>query len=79
MNDPKDRFNHDCLTQITALIDVNPEPMVLLSPEYEIMAMNLCYQDRYGLGVEAHGRHCYEVSHHYSRPCHEMGEECPMQ
>ena len=79
MKNLKDQFKHDCLTQITALIDVVPDPIVLLSPEYEILAMNLCYQDRYGLGVEAHGRHCYEVSHNYRRPCHEMGEECPMQ
>jgi len=79
MNRLTERFKSDCLTEITALIDVVPEPVVLLSPEYKIMAMNLCYQDRYGLEMEAHGRRCYEVSHHYKRPCHEMGEECPMQ
>jgi len=73
------RFNRECLTEITALLDVVPEPVVLLSPEYEILAMNLCYQDHYGWGAEAYGKHCYEVSHHYHRPCHEMGEECPMQ
>ncbi|MCW8983436.1 MAG: sigma-54-dependent Fis family transcriptional regulator [Gammaproteobacteria bacterium] len=72
-------FKSDCLSEVTALIDVVPEPIVFLSPEYEILAMNLCYQDRYGLGADSYGRHCYEVSHHYSRPCHEMGEECPMQ
>jgi len=74
-----ERLKNDCLTEITAIIDVAPEPIVLLSPEYEILAMNLCYQDRYGLGMDDYGRHCYEVSHQYSRPCHEMGEECPMQ
>ncbi|HEA25599.1 MAG TPA: sigma-54-dependent Fis family transcriptional regulator [Ectothiorhodospiraceae bacterium] len=79
MDNLKERFNSDCITEITALIDVVPEPIVLLSPEYEILAMNLCYQDRYGLGMESLGHRCYEVSHHYNRPCHEMGEECPMQ
>jgi two-component system response regulator HydG len=79
MDISKTRFNRQCLTEITALLDVVPEPVVLLSPDYEILATNLCYQDRYGLGVNEQGRHCYEVSHNYSRPCHEMGEECPMQ
>ncbi len=79
MSKSKIRFKHDCLTQVTAIIDVVAVPVVLISPEYEILAMNLCYQDRYGLGEESHGHHCYKVSHNYNRPCHEMGEECPMQ
>ena len=72
-------LNRDCLKEITALLDVFPEPVVLLSPEYEILAMNSHYLSHHGWGAEAYNHHCYEVSHHYSRPCHEMGEECPMQ
>lgn len=79
MSSPIDKLNIGCLTEVTALLDVVPEPVVLLSPEYEILATNLCYQERYGLRLNEQGRHCYEVSHNYSRPCHEMGEECPMQ
>ncbi|MDH3354851.1 MAG: sigma-54-dependent Fis family transcriptional regulator [Chromatiales bacterium] len=79
MNSEKNSLNRNCLTEITALLDVVTEPVVLLSPEYEILAMNSLYMARHGGGAETYGRHCYEVSHHYSRPCHEMGEECPMQ
>ena len=43
------------------------------------MAANTAYRTEYGDTLPLVGRHCYEVSHHYTRPCDEHGESCPLQ
>lgn len=30
-------------------------------------------------GRAVRGRHCYEVSHHFSVPCDRAGESCPLR
>lgn len=69
-----------CISEFTSLLEGFHDPAVLISPEYEILATNRHYEKQHGQAeVEVVGRRCYEVSHHYHRPCHEMGEHCPMQ
>ncbi len=69
-----------CISEFTSLLEGFHDPAVLISPEYEILATNRHYEKQHGQAEEeVIGRRCYEVSHHYHRPCHEMGEHCPMQ
>ena len=55
------------------------EPAVLLDPQYRVVATNRAYQERYGCPDDPVGRHCYEVSHHYTVPCDQAGETCPLK
>ena len=60
------------------LIDANDQPFVVIDRDYRIVAANRRYADAYGATPESVvGRHCYAVSHHATRPCHENGEQCP--
>ena len=69
-----------CISEFTSMLEGFHDPAVLISPEYEILATNRHYIRQHGEEADAVvGRRCYEVSHHYQRPCHEMGEHCPMQ
>ena len=64
--------------ELQALIDANDQPFVVIDRDYRIVAANQRYGDAYGVTPAAIvGRHCYDVSHHATRPCHENGELCP--
>ncbi|WP_018077976.1 sigma-54 interaction domain-containing protein [Thiobacillus denitrificans] len=66
--------------ELQDLIDANDQPFVVIDREYRIVAANQRYGEAYGVTPDAIvGRHCYAVSHHASRPCHENGEQCPHQ
>jgi transcriptional regulator with PAS, ATPase and Fis domain len=54
--------------------------MIVLDPEYRILAANTAYQRQFGVASHPHvGRKCYQVSHHYDVPCDQAGEHCPMK
>ncbi len=60
------------------LIDTNDQPFVVIDRDYRIVAANQRYCVAYGVtSATIVGQHCYAVSHHASRPCHENGEQCP--
>ena len=62
------------------IIDILPDPFVVIDADYRIIAANRSYRKRYGIKSDALiGRHCYEVSHHAQAPCHHYGEHCPME
>jgi len=63
--------------ELVSMLQSYPDPAVLLSAYYEILSANAADRESYG-AVSATKRHCYEVSHHYDRPCDQMGESCPM-
>ena len=66
--------------ELQDLIDTNDQPFVVIDCEYRIVAANQRYSDAYGVTPDTIvGRHCYAVSHHSTRPCHESGEQCPHQ
>jgi transcriptional regulator with PAS, ATPase and Fis domain len=73
------RFNPACLGEVSSLLDCFSAPVVLIGADYRVLAANSSYIHNFTPGEELRGRFCYEISHHYERPCHEMGEECPMQ
>lgn len=64
--------------ELISMLESYPEPAVLLSSGYLILATNGAYRRTYGES-SASQRHCYEVSHHYDKPCDLMGESCPMK
>ncbi|MBK6854063.1 MAG: sigma 54-interacting transcriptional regulator [Burkholderiales bacterium] len=70
-------------SQVHALIsflDHEPQPMIVLDPDYNILGANIAYQRQFGVaGQPTVGRKCYRVSHHYDLPCDQAGEHCPMR
>jgi len=69
--------------QVQALISFlehEPQPMIVLDPDYNILASNLAYQRQFGTaGHSIIGKKCFRVSHHYDVPCDQAGEHCPMK
>jgi len=51
-------------------------PAILLSLDYEVLAANRAYRERFG--DVASGRRCHDVSHGYASPCDQHGEACPL-
>ncbi|MCZ2720744.1 PAS domain-containing protein [Marinomonas sp. 15G1-11] len=53
-------------------------PAILVSVDYQILATNQLYQNEFGAMTLDRKHRCYEVSHGYSVPCDEAGEDCPL-
>ncbi|MEA1888588.1 MAG: sigma-54-dependent Fis family transcriptional regulator [Pseudomonadota bacterium] len=61
------------------IIDLIPEPFVVINRDYQIVAANRQYRNKHAhSGEEIIGDTCYHVSHHSDVPCHENGEHCPL-
>jgi DNA-binding NtrC family response regulator len=54
------------------------EPAVIIDEGLLIVAANQAYRDHFAEGNRVCGKHCYEVSHHYTIPCNQLGESCPL-
>jgi len=69
--------------QVQALISFlehDPQPTIVLDPEYNILAANTAYRRQFGAVDRPYiGHKCYRVSHHYDIPCDQAGEHCPMR
>jgi transcriptional regulator with PAS, ATPase and Fis domain len=69
--------------QVQALISYlehEAQPMIVLDPDYNILAANTAYQRQFGATDKPYlGHKCYRISHHYDVPCDQAGEHCPMQ
>jgi len=63
--------------ELLSLLDALPEPRILVDREYRIMAANHAYRREVGNPNAIIGRTCYEVSHHFDKPCDQCGESCP--
>jgi transcriptional regulator with PAS, ATPase and Fis domain len=63
------------------VIDIFPEPFVVINREYRIVAANSNYLKHYGYSQagEVVGRFCHEVSHRTETPCSQNGEPCPLE
>ena len=61
------------------IIDLIPEPFVVINRDYQIVAANRQYRDKHAhSNAEIIGDTCYHISHHSDVPCHENGEHCPL-
>ena len=67
------------LAELLSYLDIQPEPRVVMDRDYTIIAANAAYRAEHGDSTPLVGRHCYEVSHHFTRPCDEAGESCPLK
>ncbi len=62
------------------LIDIFPDPFVIIDRDYTIIAANHAYRKHYQInGDDLIGRRCHEVSHHSTKPCSQHGEHCPLE
>ncbi len=66
------------LPELVSFLETLPEPHILCDRQYRILAANAAYRRTYPAGRSVVGRTCYEVSHHYSVPCDQAGEACPL-
>lgn len=66
--------------QCRDVINLVPEPFVLIDSNYQIVAANRNYCDKYDMEEsEVVGNFCYKVSHNTDEPCHLNGEHCPLK
>lgn len=63
--------------EIISLLGALPGPRILVDDQFRILAANGAYYAEYGDDDGLLGRTCYEVSHHFDRPCDQCGESCP--
>lgn len=72
---------HDAmlLQGLVSYLEQEPQPAIVLKPDYTIHAANRAYQRQFGAGRDYIGQHCYRVSHGYNVPCDQAGEHCPMR
>jgi len=65
---------------LISFLEHEVQPMIVLDPEYTILAANVAYQRQFGsIGQPVTGHKCYRISHHYDAPCDQAGEHCPMK
>lgn len=67
------------LSELVSFLDGLPEPRIVMDTDYRIVAANPSYVREFGSGQPIRGRTCYEVSHHFSVPCDQAGESCPLK
>ncbi|MDH4394122.1 MAG: sigma 54-interacting transcriptional regulator [Limnobacter sp.] len=66
---------------LISFLESDTEPSIVLDTDYTILGANNAYLAAYGVDSSDAlpvGRKCYEVSHHYDKPCDLSGELCPM-
>lgn len=70
----------ESLKSLISFLETDPEPCIVLDPDYQVLGANKAYRAAYTSGQEPSpiGRKCYEVSHRYDKPCDLSGELCPM-
>ncbi len=70
-------FSHH---EIGAILESHQDPAIVISSSRRILAVNRRYAAIFGQAPgKIVGRHCYQVSHRYPKPCDQMGESCPVQ
>jgi DNA-binding NtrC family response regulator len=66
------------LPELVSYLEGLPEPHILFDRHYRIVAANAAYRQQFSPRASVVGRTCYEVSHHFSAPCDQSGESCPL-
>jgi PAS domain S-box-containing protein len=66
------------VVDLQSLVETHERPFMVIDKSFTVIAANQAFARSHGLKLgEINGRHCYEVSHNNTRPCYELGEECP--
>ena len=66
------------LPELVSYLEGLPEPHILFDRQYRILAANAAYRRQFSPQASVVGRTCHEVSHHFSVPCDQAGESCPL-
>jgi DNA-binding NtrC family response regulator len=66
------------LPELVAYLEGLPEPHILCDQHYQVIAANAAYRRQFSPHAPVVGRTCYELSHHFTAPCDQMGESCPL-
>ncbi|MEO6353542.1 MAG: sigma-54-dependent Fis family transcriptional regulator [Burkholderiaceae bacterium] len=66
------------LPELMSYLEGLIEPHILFDRQYRIIAANAAYRHQFSPQASVIGRTCYEVSHHFSAPCDQSGESCPL-
>lgn len=65
---------------MVSYLEHEAQPMIVLDPQYNILAANTAYRQQFGTIDKPYiGHKCYRISHQYDVPCDQAGEHCPMQ
>ncbi len=67
------------LSELLSYLDKQPKPSIVMNEQYVILGANATYLEQFADTQPLTGRCCYEVSHHFDRPCDESGEACPLK
>ena len=67
------------LSELLSFLDGLAEPRIVMDTDYRIVAANAAYTREFSGGRPIVGRLCYEVSHHFTVPCDQAGESCPLR
>ncbi len=67
------------LPELVSFLESQAEPRIVMDADYRIVAANRAYTEAFAQFGPVAGRHCYEVSHHFSAPCDQAGEPCPLR
>lgn len=74
------RRSSSLLQPLMSFLEYEPYPMIVLDPDYNILAANTAYQRQFGsIDQPFIGQKCYRISHHYDVPCDQAGEHCPLK
>lgn len=66
------------LPELVSYLEGLAEPHILFDRQYRIVAANAAYRSQFSPQASVIGRTCYEVSHRFSAPCDQSGENCPL-
>jgi PAS domain S-box-containing protein len=68
------RSSEEFIRNILSSID---EAFVVIDREYQIVSANRAFCEQTGLPLaDIIGKHCYEITHRLTRPCHEVDRNC---
>ena len=76
---PAMEYSLKSLPELMSFLDGQAEPSIVMDARYRIVAANRAYVEEFSQSTPVHGRHCYEVSHHFDVPCDQAGESCPLR
>jgi transcriptional regulator with PAS, ATPase and Fis domain len=65
---------------LQSFVDAQEQPFLIIDKDFKIVAVNSLFERVYGADRrQIVGQRCYRVSHQNSRPCSELGEDCPLR
>jgi len=65
---------------LQSIVETHEKPFLIIDRSSRILAANQAFLDAYRVSLsDVVGQLCHTVTHGSDRPCHEAGEECPLQ